>query len=175
MTEEQMGQTNSALKNFQKALSLSPRDADILKNMGLIYLKTGEAYLAQDYLLRAEKLNPDDDEITLALGRTYFALAKYQKALDCYLKLKDAAFDDMDINYFIAMTYGKINKKGESHYYFGLHFKQENKKESALFHFKEALNYFPQGSETRNAINQAIKDMEGGKKKPTTEMEKPKR
>ncbi|MCX5849134.1 MAG: tetratricopeptide repeat protein, partial [Deltaproteobacteria bacterium] len=159
LAEDQMGQTNSALKHYQKALILSPRDEDVLKNIGLIYLKMGKADLAQDYLLRGANLNANNDEITLALGKAYFALGKYQNALDCYLKLKDKIFDNEDINYFIAMTYGKLNNQGESHYYFGLYFKKEKKKESALFHFKEALNYFPQDSERNNAINQAIKEL----------------
>jgi tetratricopeptide (TPR) repeat protein len=159
LTEDQLGQTNSALNHYQKALSLSPRDEDVLKNLGLIYLKMGKADLAQDYLLRAANLNANNDEVILALGKAYFALGKYQNALDCYLKIKDKIFDEEDINYFIAMTYGKLNNQGESHYYFGLYFKKAKKKESALFHFKEALNYFPQGSERVGAINQAIKEL----------------
>jgi predicted Zn-dependent protease len=159
LAEDQLGQTNSALNHYQKALSLSPQDEDVLKNIGLIYLKMGKADLAQEYLLRVVNLNGNNDETTLALGKAYFALGKYQNALDCYLKLKDKMFDDEDINYFIAMTYGKLNNQGESHYYFGLYFKKAKKKESALFHFKEALNYFPQGSERVGAINQAIKEL----------------
>jgi predicted Zn-dependent protease len=159
LAEDQLGQTNSALNHYQKALSLSPQDEDVLKNIGLIYLKMGKADLAQEYLLRVVNLNGNNDETTLALGKAYFALGKYQNALDSYLKLKDKMFDDEDINYFIAMTYGKLNNQGESHYYFGLYFKKAKKKESALFHFKEALNYFPQGSERVGAINQAIKEL----------------
>ena len=159
LAEDQLGQTNSALNHYQKALSLSPQDEDVLKNIGLIYLKTGKADLAQDYLLRAANLNANNDEFILALGKAYFALGKYQNALDCYLKPKDKTFDDEDINYFIAMTYGKLNNQGESHYYFGLYFKKAKKKESALFHFKESLNYFPQGSERADAIDQAIKEL----------------
>jgi predicted Zn-dependent protease len=159
LAEDQLGQTNSALNHYQKALSLSPQDEDVLKNIGLIYLKMGKADLAQDYLLRAANLNANNDEVTLALGKVYFALGNYQNALDCYLKLKDKVLDDGDINYFIAMTYGKLNNQGESHYYFGLYFKKAKKKESALFHFKEALTYFPQGSERTGAINQAIKEL----------------
>jgi len=159
LAEDQLGQTNSALNHYQKALSLSPQDEDVLKNIGLIYLKMGKADLAQEYLLRVVNLNGNNDETTIALGKAYFALGKYQNALDSYLKLKDKMFDDEDINYFIAMTYGKLNNQGESHYYFGLYFKKAKKKESALFHFKEALNYFPQGSERVGAINQAIKEL----------------
>jgi predicted Zn-dependent protease len=172
ITEDQMGQTNSALAHYQKALQLSPRDEDVLKNIGLIYLKMGKTDIAQDYLLRARSSNPHNDEIILALGRAYFSSGKYQKALDCYLSIKDKVFDDTDVNYFIAMTYGNLYNKGESHYYFGLYFKKAKKKESALFHFKEALNYFPQDSERSTAINEAIKELENGEKhKPT---EKPK-
>jgi predicted Zn-dependent protease len=169
LVEDQLGQTESSLKHYQKALSLSPQDDDILKNIGLIYLKLGKVDIAQDYLLRAAKINPNTDEIILALGKAYFASGQYQQALDSYLNLKDKEFDNTDINYFIAMTYGKLNKKGESHYYFGLYFKKANKKESSLFHFREALNYFPRDSERSIAINKEIKELESGNNKKSIE------
>ncbi|MBN1365475.1 MAG: M48 family metalloprotease [Syntrophaceae bacterium] len=166
--EDQLGQTESSLKHYLRALSLSPQDDDILKNIGLIYLKSGKTGTAQDYLLRAIKLNPKKDETILALGKTYFASGQYQEALESYLNLKDKVLnEDTDINYFIAMTYGKLNNKGESHYYFGLHFKKINKKESSLFHFREALNYYPPDSERSIAIKKEIKELESGdNKKP---------
>ena len=172
LVEDQLGQTNSALKHYLKALSLSPRDEDVLKNIGLIYVKMGESYLAQDYLLRAASLNANDSDVTFALGKTYLDSGNYQKALDYFLKLENRSTNDYDLNYQIAMAYGKLNNQGESHYYFGLHFKKDKKKESALFHFREALNYFPKDSQRSIAINQAIKELEtGGKQKP---VEKPK-
>ena len=167
IVEDQLGQTNSALKHYLKALSLSPRDEDVLKNIGLIYIKMGESYLAQDYLLRAAGLNANDSDVTFALGKTYLDSGNYQKALDYFLKLENRSTNDYDLNYQIAMAYGKLNNQGESHYYFGLHFKKDKKKESALFHFREALNYFPKDSQRSIAINQAIKELEtGGKQKP---------
>jgi beta-barrel assembly-enhancing protease len=159
LAEDQLGHTDASLQHFHKALSLSPDDADILKDIGLLYLKKNQLDLAENYLTRAIKLNPANDEIVLAMGKTYFASFQYQKALDCYVQLQDRSFDDIDINYFIAMTYGKLNHQGEFHYYFGLYLKKEKKKESALFHFKEALKFFPHGSERNDAINQAIKEL----------------
>jgi predicted Zn-dependent protease len=171
-TEDDLDQTSLALKHLQNALSLLPRDEDVLKNIGLIYLKMGKADLAQGYLLRAANLNEDNDEVTFALGNTYFTLGNYQSALNSYLKLKDKALDDADINYYIAMAYGKLNNTGESHYYFGLHFKKSKKKESALFHFNEALKYFSEGSDRAEAINKEIKELESDPNKQSVKKSK---
>jgi beta-barrel assembly-enhancing protease len=156
LVEDKLGKTNDALNHYQKALNLSPRDEDVLKSLGLIYLRMGKADRALSYLLLASTINADNDEVTLALGKAYDALGKYGNALECYLKLENKNLDDLDIHYYIAMTYGKLNIQGESHYNFGLYFKKMNKKDSALFHFKKAQDYFPQGSERADAVNQAI-------------------
>lgn len=159
LIEDKLGQTNEALEHYQKALSLSGQDEDVLKNLGLLYLKLGKAQEAKTYLLRAASIKADNDEVTLALGKAYDALGEYRNALDYYLKLEKADFGDVDIRYYIAMAYGKLNNQGESHYYFGVYFKKMKKKDSALFHYKEALRYFPPNSERAAFINQEIKDL----------------
>ncbi len=157
LAEDKLGMIDEALNHYQKALSFAPRDEDVLKSLGLIYLKMGNAAQAQVYLLRANAINADNNEVTLALGKAYEALGKYEKALECYLKLENTILDDIDIHYYIAMAYGKLNILGESHYNFGLYFKKIKKKDSALFHLKKALDYFPEGSGRVDAINEAIK------------------
>jgi predicted Zn-dependent protease len=157
--EDKLGQTASALEHFQKALTMSPRDYDILRNIGSIYLKTGETDLAKKYLHRALNLNPNHPEIILTLGRTYFASGEYEKALESYLRIKDADIEDTDIHYLLAMAYGRMHNKGDSHYHFGLHFKNATRHESALFHFKEALNYFPKNSDRATDINREIQEL----------------
>lgn len=164
MVEDKLGKTNDALEHYQKALSISPQDEDVLKNLGLINLKLGKADLAQIYLQRAININPNNDEVMLALGQSFYASGDYKSALDCYLTLGNKTFDEIDINYYIAMSYGRLNSQGESHYYFGLYFKKAKKKESALFHFKEALNFFPAGSERAEAIKKAISDLNSPEK-----------
>jgi predicted Zn-dependent protease len=164
IVEDKLGKTNDALEHYQEALSLSPQDEDVLKNLGLINLKLDKADLAQIYLQRAININPNNDEVMLALGQSFYASGNYQSALDCYLKLENKTFDEIDINYYIAMSYGRLNNQGESHYYFGLYFKKAKKKESALFHFREALNFFPAGSERTEIIKKAISDLNSPEK-----------
>ena len=156
MAEDKLGRTNEAVAHYQKALNISPQDEDVLTNMGLLYLKLGKAHAAESYLLRALNNNANNDEATLALGKAYDALGQYKSSLDCYLKLENKEIGDTDIRYYIAMAYGKLNNHGESHYYFGLYFKKIKKRDSALFHFREALKHFPQDSERANAINKEI-------------------
>ncbi len=167
LIEDQLGQTDSAIQHYQKILNLSPHDADALQNIGVLFLKTGKPHLAVEHLARASKLYPQNDTILFNLGRAYFATGNFKKALECYLQIQDKKFDDADVNYFIAMTYGRLNNRGESHYYFGLHFNDAQKVNSALFHFKEALNYFPKSSARYESITQAIKELEEGKSKKT--------
>ncbi|OPY87274.1 MAG: TPR repeat-containing protein YfgC precursor [Smithella sp. PtaU1.Bin162] len=159
LIEDKQGKINEAVNHYQKALTLSPRDEDILKSLGLMYLKMGKADLAHSYLLPASIINPDNDDIILALGKTYETMGKYNNALECFLKLGNKNPDDVDIYYYIAMAYGKLNILGDSHYNFGLYFKKQNKKDTALFHFKKALDYFPHGSAKADAVDQAIKSL----------------
>lgn len=159
LTEDQLGQTNIALDHLNKALTLAPQDADILKNIGLIYLKTGNDRQARHHLSQAAAIDPENEQITLALGKAHFALGGFQNALNNFLKLQDKTFNDIDINYHIAMSYGRMNQQGEAHYYFGLYFKKEKKKESALFHFRKALTYYPEGSQRAVTISDAIKEL----------------
>ncbi|PKN77265.1 MAG: hypothetical protein CVU52_01175 [Deltaproteobacteria bacterium HGW-Deltaproteobacteria-10] len=156
LVEDKLGKTTEALNSYQKALSLAPRDEDVLKSLGLINLKMGKTEQARDYLLRARASNPYNDEVILALGKAYDALGKHDKALDCFLKLENKILDDVDIHYYIAMTYGKLNILGESHYNFGLYFKNIKKKDTALFHFKKALDYFPENSDRSANIKKTI-------------------
>lgn len=167
MTEDQLGHANIAIEKLNKAMLISPQDEDILRTLGMLYLKTGDAWKALPLLKNAEKIDPENEQIIFSLGKTYFALNDFINARDCFLKLEGKTVEDQDINYHIAMSYGRINNNGESHYYFGLYFKNEKKTESALFHFKKARDYFPEGSAKANAISEAIKELSSDKgKKP---------
>ena len=80
-----------------------------------------------------------------ALARAYFTAGEYHKSLKYYLLLENTFPDDTQVLYQIAMCQGKLNRAGESHFYFGSYFKKE-KKGKCTFHLRKALPYYPAGS-----------------------------
>lgn len=175
ITEDQLGHTDNALGYLNKALSFSKKDdEDILLACGLIHLKAGNALNARPLLLKAMALQPENEQTLLALGKAHYAIGDYRNALNCFLKLESKITPDSDIYYHIAMCYGRLNLQGDAHYYFGWYFKKEHKMKSALFHFQEALKFFPQGSQRATLIADAVKEIQSEDEKKSFFKNRPK-
>ncbi len=160
---EQLGQTQPAMDLLKKGLQVAPNDQDLSARAGLLALKTGNPEQARKYLQTAHRNNSTDSELTFALGQANFALASYEKALELYRSLQYRANAPSDLDYHLALAYGKLDRWGEAHYHFGLHFQSQNKLESALSHYRRALTYYPAGSPRAEAIEQAIHELSLGK------------
>jgi beta-barrel assembly-enhancing protease len=159
VTQEKLGHTDESLINFRKALSISPDDQDINRDLGIIYFKLGRSADAVVFLTKALSLKEDDLDTLLYLGRCYELQGDYTAALNLYKRIEKRNIIDADIYYSIAMAYGKTNNPGDSHYYFGIYFKKKKKMDSALFHFKEALKYFPAQGDRSQEIEKEIKSI----------------
>lgn len=159
VTLEKIGRTDESLVNFRKALSLSPEDQDINRDLGILYFRLGRVAEALVYLSKALSLKEDDLDTLIYLGRSYELQGDYTAAVSLYKKIEKKNIIDADIYYSIAMAYGNTNNPGDSHYYFGLYFKKKKNIESALFHFKEALKYFPAQDERSLQIEKEMKSM----------------
>jgi tetratricopeptide (TPR) repeat protein len=159
VTEEKLGRTDESVIYFRKALSLSPDDQDINRDLGILYFKLGRAAEALVFLSKALSLKEDDLDTLLYLGRSYELQGDHTAALSFYKKIEKKNMIDADMYYSVAMAYGKTNNPGDSHYYFGLYFKKKKKMESALFHFKEALKYFPAQGERSREIEKEIRSI----------------
>lgn len=157
--QERIGRYPESIENFRRALSLSPNDEDVARDLGIVYFKLGRTSEAIDCLQRAVALSGNNTDAYLYLGRTYEQLGDYATALSIYKKLENKRIDDADVYYSVAIAYGKTHDPGASHYNFGLYFKKKNKRESALYHFKEALKYFPQYSEKHEEIEKEIQSV----------------
>jgi predicted Zn-dependent protease len=159
VTQEKLGIVQASLDTFRKALSLAPDDSEILRDLGISFFKLGQFTNASLYLDRALRLNEKDPDIILYLGRTFEARNDMANALKLYKKLEEKHLDDQEVFYNLAMAYGKANQTGDSHYYFGLYFKKKGKPESALFHFKASLKYFPPETIRTREITKEIESL----------------
>jgi predicted Zn-dependent protease len=156
VTQERLGRTNESLATFRAALVISPDDGDILRDLGITYFKFGRTSEAIHFLQKAVNIDHKNIDTLLYLGRSYEAMGNYSAALEAYKGLEKIKANDADVYYNIAMAYGKTNNPGDSHYYFGIYFKMKQKNDSALFHFKEALKYYPEGVEKSHEIKREI-------------------
>lgn len=147
VTQERLGSLSEALGNFQKALALSPDDPDVIRDMGISLFNAGRHQEAIPLLNRSLLLDRDNSQTITYLGRAYLNAGDYPRALDSLergLKLefaKDAAF-----YLLVGTAYGRLYKKGESHFYFGLSFKQSDRISTSIHHFREAVKHLPKNS-----------------------------
>lgn len=159
MAQLKLGFFIDAQKSFQRALDLAPNDVHVLRGLGTCFIKKGQASQALPYLLKAYQNNPYDWDTLLDLGAAYEAVDDYAAALEIYKNAKMQNVKNNVLYYHLATAYGKTNNTGESHYYFGTYFKKSNKRQSALFHFREALKFFAQDEKKSREIRDEIKSL----------------
>jgi tetratricopeptide (TPR) repeat protein len=157
VTQDKLGLTALSLENFQKALTLNSDDNDILRELGIVYLKSGRPGEALQYLRKVVARDANDAIALSYLAKSYEADGNYPAAIQIYKELVAKNSTDPEVFYNLAFAYGKTSNPGDSHYNFGIYFKKKDKSASSLFHFKEALKYFPPGSPQARDIEQQMK------------------
>ncbi|MCK9274034.1 MAG: M48 family metalloprotease [Syntrophales bacterium] len=163
VSEAKLGKVAESKNHFRKALEIAPHDYEILRDFGISYFEAGDIKNAVDFLRKSYTVKSDDNTTLLYLGRSYEAAGNLRTALELFRNFEENNPSDTDIFYNLAMTYGKLDILDESHYYFGKYFKAQNKKSSALFHFKTALDFLAPGSTRAEEIKKDIESLEEGK------------
>jgi len=159
VTAYKLGQADRSLDYFRQAVMLAPGDEEILRDMGIALLKLGKPTEAIAVLQKAMTINPTDTDTIQYLGRSYAALEDYGTALALYQRIEDRPIEDTDLYYSIALAYGKMNHPGDMHFFFGLHAKKNNKTDTALYHLRAAIPFFPKGTKRADDIEAAIKSL----------------
>jgi TolB-like protein len=80
---------DSAIASFEKATSLSPKNSDVFRALGLIYRRKGEWQRSLDYLREATELDPRNTLFLSDLEDTLRSLRQYSAAL----KIADQILD----------------------------------------------------------------------------------
>jgi predicted Zn-dependent protease len=93
------------------------------------------------------------------LARGYQEKGDFARALPLFLTVQREMPDFGEVHYSLGSVYGRMDQRGLSHLHFGKHFELKGDKESALRHFKTALEWLDRGSPEREEVQREIKEL----------------
>ena len=156
LTYKRMKRIDNALKEFEIASSLKPDAAFILRELGICYLYKGNFNSAIKSLRKATTIDPKDDDAYYYLARSYQEIGDKDSSLKIYQYLKTKGFDSPDVYYNIGVIYGEKGLWGPAHYHLAVFFKRKGERANALYHFRQALNFYQGDLKKQEEINQEI-------------------
>ncbi|OPL15292.1 MAG: hypothetical protein AVO39_02555 [delta proteobacterium MLS_D] len=160
VSESEMGRIESSHRHFRRALELSPLDWEITRDFGISLFQQGNVEYALAMLKRAYGLKKEDRDILFYLGRCHETMNRPAEAITYLRHVNTIDPEDEDTLYHLAVNYGNTGELGQSHYYFGFYFKKIGKTQSALFHFRTALEHLSTDSTQAGDIRKAMETME---------------
>jgi predicted Zn-dependent protease len=158
-----MGRLDKSMEVLQHAHSLAPNDLDISRELGVVYFLSGKVDQAIENLEAIES-NPgtgksNDLSILYYLGRGYQEKGNLVQALPLLLRVQKEVPEFIDIYHNIGSVYGRMGKKGLSHFNFGKHFKLKGEGNNALLHFRTAIDLLERGTPEREEAQREIKEL----------------
>jgi predicted Zn-dependent protease len=162
---KKMGRLDRSIEILQNALSLAPKDPDLLRELGIVYFLSGKLDLSIETLGAVRSIptvggGQADDLLSLYyLGRGYQEKGDFAKARPIFLKLQKEVPDFIDIYLNLGSVYGRTGEKGLSHFYFGKHFKWRGERNNALLHFRTSLEWLERGRPEREEAQREIKEL----------------
>lgn len=156
LTYKRMKRIDKALEEFEIASSLKPEAAFILRELGICYLYKGDFNLSIKSLRKATTIDPEDNDAYYCLARSYQESGDKDTSLKIYQYLKTKGFDSPDLYYNIGVIYGEKGLWGPAHYHLAVFFKKKGERANALYHFRQALNFYQGDLKKQEEINREI-------------------
>ena len=136
------GRASEALEANQKAIALSPKDAEAHNILSITYKELGKLEDAKVSCLQAIELNPSFFQAHSNLGNILKELGKLEEAKSCYLEA-------IEINPNLA----------EAHSNLGNVFKELNKLQKAQASYLQALEINPNLAEAHSNLGDIFKEL----------------
>jgi tetratricopeptide (TPR) repeat protein len=111
------GDFEEARETFESILLESPRDAEVLYNLGLCFTDLGQVDKAVTVLNKSIEYNPGHSHSHVALGYAYFKLGDSVNALKYSLHALKLVPGDYTVMLNLAGIYGKMGDAGKAIYY----------------------------------------------------------
>ena len=158
-----MGRLDKSIEILEKALSLVPKEPEVLREIGVAYFLSGKLDQAIEILeslqsLPHERDQNDDLEGLYYLARAYQEKGDAVRALPLFLRFRKEMADFPGIDNHLGSVYGRMGQKGLSHLLYGRYFKSRGDRENALLHFNTALKWLEKGSVEREEAEREIRE-----------------
>ena len=105
LCEMKLGQTESAEKNFLKAISIEPSTPQPYLNLAEMYFSQNELLKAIELLQRASSIIPDNIAILHYLARIYIEDKRFDEGLDALNIILDISPENVDAYWDLGMLY----------------------------------------------------------------------
>jgi predicted Zn-dependent protease len=154
------GRTKEAIYHLSEALQASPEDGYILRELGIAYFQAKELDKALNALHDALPHFPRDTTILYYLAQGNQERGRWDESLSFYQQVLKLDPRRVEVYYNLGVVYDKKGFLDQAHEHFGLYFKEKGHRETALFHFRKALEHTQDWRARRN-LEELIKELEG--------------
>ena len=153
-------QSEEAIAAFKQALSLSPGNFLIKRDLAIHYFERNRYPEALQILEALSPSHPRDEVILYYLGRIYQERRQADKALILFEKIYNLNPYFIEVYYNLGTLYGEKGKIGLSHYYLGFYSLSAKALSTALFHFRKALPNLSPGDNRYGEVKRQIARLE---------------
>jgi tetratricopeptide (TPR) repeat protein len=153
---EEYGLREQALKAYQEALTVNPRDKSALVALAQLYNRRGDPDKALQTYQKAAKFHPKDGMVWFNFGLFHCQRKEWGAALDCLTKAADLNPDNRDYVNTLGFTLAKVGRldegasclaktmgKAEAHFNVARLLERENQVEMSKHHLRLALQLKP--------------------------------
>jgi predicted Zn-dependent protease len=151
------GRLDKSAEILQTAFLANPKDTDLRKELGAVYFLAGKLDQAIETF---EPMSQESDLMSLYyLGRAYQEKGAFDQALKLYLKVRSEMGDFVDLYFNLGSVYGRMGQKGLSHFAFGKYFELRGDRNTALLHYRTALDFLERGVPEREETQRMLRDL----------------
>lgn len=154
-----VGRAKEAISYLSEALKASPKDVYIVRELGIAYFQAKEVDKALDALKDVLHTFPYDTTILYYLAQGSQEKGRWDESLSFYQRVMALDPDRVEIYYNLGVVYDNKGLLGPAHENFGLYFKAKGQCETALFHFRKALEHTRDWRQKRQ-LEEFIKECE---------------
>lgn len=160
------GQLDKAHQDLNRLAARVPDDPFILRERGLTLLEMGRLDSALKDFTAAQQQLPDNTDIQYRIALTLKEQQHYEDASRILYRLTTQDPQDAQSFYLLGHTEQKRDRPGFSHLALARYYRLTLDRDSALWHYQQALAHFPQGSREKGIVQRELRRMDQPKTKP---------